>query len=412
VVVKDDAGTPLESYSYGASRQRLQTISGSLTTYYAWGGSSVLCEYTETTGNGATFAFKKSYIYAGSRLLSTQIWNGTAEVTKFHHPDRLGTKLVTNNAAGTHYEQSTLPFGTALNAESSGFSNQVFTSYDRSAGTGLDYAQNRSYSSGQGRFTMVDPIGASASSVTNPQSNNLYAYVGNSPIDFVDPSGLKLAFYDVRRGMGCVLMGDGKFHCTEYIDRYWYDDGTGGGGGGKPDGGSSGGGGGTGENGSPQSDEIDECQTRYGGPVLDAIALSLQKFFGKDAKVTDPSGKTLGKINELNSNNLLINNANAGASNFFEVGAFQGIGVFLEAKEVIAKDAEILAELVVSGQLGKKPTFQMNGKKGLKNKREIEYKKEELTTVFTFLYQEAFKGGVEEYNRALRCRMAKQKIIG
>jgi RHS repeat-associated protein len=195
VVVKaDDNTTVLETYTYGASRQRLQTISGSLTTYYAWGGSSVLCEYTETTGNGATFAFKKSYIYAGSRLLSTQIWNGTAEITEFHHPDRLGTKLVTNNATGTHYEQSTLPFGTTLNAESSGFSNQVFTSYDRSAGTGLDYAVNRSYSSGQGRFTTVDPIGAGSSEIGSPQSLNLFAYVENNPIDFVDPSGLDGTF--------------------------------------------------------------------------------------------------------------------------------------------------------------------------------------------------------------------------
>jgi RHS repeat-associated protein len=210
VVVKDDAGTPLESYSYGASRQRLQTISGSLTTYYAWGGSSVLCEYTETTGNGATFAFKKSYIYAGSRLLSTQVWNGTAEITEFHHPDRLGTKLVTNNAANTSYEQSTLPFGMALNAESSGYSNQVFTSYDRSASTGLDYAQNRSYSSGQGRFTTVDPIGIASSSAFSPQSLNLYAYVENNPIDFVDPSGLDIILPDDTDPSGSGGSGDGR----------------------------------------------------------------------------------------------------------------------------------------------------------------------------------------------------------
>jgi uncharacterized protein RhaS with RHS repeats len=49
---------------------------------------------------------------------------------------------------------------------------------------------NRSYSSGQGRFTSVDPIGFGASSLGSPQSLNLYAYVENNPIDFVDPSGL------------------------------------------------------------------------------------------------------------------------------------------------------------------------------------------------------------------------------
>ena len=47
----------------------------------------------------------------------------------------------------------------------------------------LDYAVNRSYSSGQGRFTSVDPAG---------EGLNQYAYVGNNPIDFVDPSGLNV----------------------------------------------------------------------------------------------------------------------------------------------------------------------------------------------------------------------------
>jgi RHS repeat-associated protein len=122
-------------------------------------------------------------VYAGSRLVST-------ETTVFHHPDRLGTKLTINQNTLAVDRQSTLPFGTALNAESTAFSNQVFTSYDRSASTGLDYAVNRTYSQGQGRFTQVDPIGIAAVAIEDPQSNNLYAYVQNSPADFVDPLGL------------------------------------------------------------------------------------------------------------------------------------------------------------------------------------------------------------------------------
>ena len=112
------------------------------------------------------------------------------ETLEFHHPDRLGTRLVTNNAANTSFEQSTLPFGTAMPSESTGFSNQVFTSYDRSPIAGLDYAVNRTYSPGQGRFTQVDPIGLASANLADPQTNNLYAYTRNSPTDFVDPSGL------------------------------------------------------------------------------------------------------------------------------------------------------------------------------------------------------------------------------
>jgi RHS repeat-associated protein len=59
-----------------------------------------------------------------------------------------------------------------------------------SAATGLDYAQNRTYDSKQGRFTQVDPIGMGDVRADNPQSLNLYNYCHNDPINNADPSGL------------------------------------------------------------------------------------------------------------------------------------------------------------------------------------------------------------------------------
>ena len=141
----------------------------------------MIAEY-QSAGWGTPLTWDKSYIYAGSRLLSTFTNNQAGgETLEFQHPDRLGTKLITNNAANTSFEQSTLPFGTALDAETSGTTNQRFTSYDRSSVTGIDYAVNRSYSSGQGRFTSVDPA---------QDGSNLYAYAGNDPINNTDPTGL------------------------------------------------------------------------------------------------------------------------------------------------------------------------------------------------------------------------------
>ena len=83
-----------------------------------------------------------------------------------------------------------MPFGTALNAESTGATNRRFTTYDRSVTTGLDYAINRHYDPQQGRFTQVDPIGMGSVSLENPQTLNLYAYCANDPINHTDPSGL------------------------------------------------------------------------------------------------------------------------------------------------------------------------------------------------------------------------------
>jgi RHS repeat-associated protein len=50
-------------------------------------------------------------------------------------------------------------------------------------GTGLQYNRARYYSPSLGRFISEDPIGFAGGDV------NLYAYVGNSPTNYVDPNG-------------------------------------------------------------------------------------------------------------------------------------------------------------------------------------------------------------------------------
>jgi RHS repeat-associated protein len=193
VKVKNDSGTTIATYTYGVSNKRLITQDGNESstnrTYYAWGAGAVIAEYIDNSGS---FTWIKNYIYMGSGLLATQEASGGSERVSFQHPDRLGSRLVTNAHDATYYEQVSLPFGTALEAESTGATNRRFTSYDRSANTGLDYAVNRFYDSGQGRFTQVDPIGMGDVRLRNPQSLNLYSYCHNDPINNTDPDGLGL----------------------------------------------------------------------------------------------------------------------------------------------------------------------------------------------------------------------------
>ena len=66
---------------------------------------------------------------------------------------------------------------------------EKFATYTRDSATGLDYANQRYYSSIIGRFTRPDPYGGSAS-VGNPQSWNRYSYVGNDPANNFDPEEL------------------------------------------------------------------------------------------------------------------------------------------------------------------------------------------------------------------------------
>src|SRR5205085_4836716 len=68
------------------------------------------------------------------------------------------------------------------------FEPQTFTGYTRDANGDSD-ARARRYSV-TGRFPQPDPSGGSYD-FSNPQSLNRYAYVGNDPVNFRDPSGME-----------------------------------------------------------------------------------------------------------------------------------------------------------------------------------------------------------------------------
>ncbi len=95
--------------------------------------------------------------------------------------------------------------------------------------TGLDYFGARYYSGAQGRFTSPDPVWITPRRMLDPQELNLYAYVRNNPLRYVDPDGtiLELAASSeeearkkwalVQRGLtqqdrshAQLVVGDGK----------------------------------------------------------------------------------------------------------------------------------------------------------------------------------------------------------
>ena len=106
--------------------------------------------------------------------------------------DHLGTPRMIVDKSGTLSSvkrHDYLPFGEELSAGMSGRTTtqgytgdtlrQHFTCYEADGEKGLDYAQARYQSPAQGRFTSVDPLGASAN-VGDPQSFKRYSYVNNT----------------------------------------------------------------------------------------------------------------------------------------------------------------------------------------------------------------------------------------
>jgi RHS repeat-associated protein len=184
--VSDDNGNTLEEYNYAPGNVRLASTASGLTTLYVSDGVHTLSEY-QRSGQKSPWSWQHSSLFLGDRRVA-ELDNGSAdgEVLTYLHAGRLGVRLLTNTKDSSYRKQVTLPFGTVLQPMKA--TNPVFTGYDRSAVTGVDYAINRDYDAQERRFIQVDP---QRPNLLNPRSLNLYAYVGNDPINRTDSTGLQ-----------------------------------------------------------------------------------------------------------------------------------------------------------------------------------------------------------------------------
>jgi RHS repeat-associated protein len=85
----------------------------------------------------------------------------------------------------------------AIGLRASEFLNRVqprYTGKERDTESGLDHFEFRSYGSNMGRWMSPDPRGNSVADFSNPQSWNMYSYVLNNPLKYVDPFGLDCAY--------------------------------------------------------------------------------------------------------------------------------------------------------------------------------------------------------------------------
>jgi RHS repeat-associated protein len=124
------------------------------------------------TGGIPSCFFSGQNVYFGKKLL---VSNGVNVVT-----DRLGSVRANLQGEGFSY----YPYGEERTSTVDG--RDKFGTYFRD-GVGQDYADQRYYGSGTGRFWTVDHGPASLS---NPLSWNRYAYVRGDPINFRDPHGM------------------------------------------------------------------------------------------------------------------------------------------------------------------------------------------------------------------------------
>jgi RHS repeat-associated protein len=166
---------------------------------------------------GATGNWLWTNVYADGNQLATYF----NSQTYFALTDWLGTKRAEaevqvsgTTATATLAEHCTsLPFGDGQNCGGTDPNQLHFTGKQRDTESTNDYFDARFYASNiAGRFLTPDPSGLSYADPNNPQSLNLYAYVRNNPLRFVDPSGMDCI--QVNTGANEVLVAAGNCGLT------------------------------------------------------------------------------------------------------------------------------------------------------------------------------------------------------
>ena len=178
-IVSVDGGSTA-SYAYDHQNRRYKKTVSSTVTQYVWQGSEVLAEH-----NGSTGVVLIDYVYSGSRMIA-KVASGS---TQYFLSDRLSERLALDTSGSVLGRMAHLPFGEDF-AESGTQEKHHFTSYDRSAENGLDYAVNRWYSSSTGTFISADPHTPSGY-MEDPRSWNRYSYTRNVLTNRMDPLGLE-----------------------------------------------------------------------------------------------------------------------------------------------------------------------------------------------------------------------------
>jgi RHS repeat-associated protein len=162
------------SFQYDVSGRRTNKTINGVSTSYLYDGDSAVQELSGTTPSA-------NLVTGGVDKIFTRT---DATGTRTPLTDAQGSTLALVDDTGTMQTQYTYdPFGNTTTTGQSNANSSKYTGREDD-GTGLYYYRARYYSPSLQRFISEDPIRISGG------DTNLYAYVGNDPINFVDPSGL------------------------------------------------------------------------------------------------------------------------------------------------------------------------------------------------------------------------------
>ena len=156
-------------------------------------------------GTGGTVRWTND-LMVGGRYIGIQVENSDeTTLTRYFHTDHLGSIAVITNEAAVVMERLSYdawgvrrhPDGTPDPSGSvASQSSRGFTGHEHLAEVGLIHMNGRVYDPLLARFGTPDPMTEDPFST---QGWNRYAYVGNSPLNFTDPSVVTLTLVSPGR---------------------------------------------------------------------------------------------------------------------------------------------------------------------------------------------------------------------
>lgn len=199
--INTNGANQVSRFTYDSSGARVRRLVNGTEVWQVYGmDDELLAEYV---AGSAPSSAQKEHGYRNRELLVTATNTGNVE---WLICDQLGTpRLVADKIGGLSgvKRHDYLPFGEEIGQNIGGRTSlqgyvadgvrQQFTGKERDYETGLDYFGARYYSSMQGRFTSPDKPLADQDPIY-PQSWNLYNYVRNNPLKYVDEFGEEI-FY-------------------------------------------------------------------------------------------------------------------------------------------------------------------------------------------------------------------------
>ena len=183
VTDKDGKTAVIQQNRYNGEGQRIQKVEGSKTTNYYYQDGVV--SYTTDGENSQT---SQNLIGTDGNILATQRYGSDHTDYLLYNKDIQGssTSLVKENGSADATYQYT-DFGeTTINGDNKVENEVCYTGgiYDQS--TGLYYLNARYYNPEDGRFVTEDTY---RGETNEPDTQNLYVYCADNPVNYVDPSG-------------------------------------------------------------------------------------------------------------------------------------------------------------------------------------------------------------------------------